>query len=132
MLDKYPKEVKLVFKHFPLPNHVFAREAAVAALAAHDQGKFWEFHTKLSDNYSGINSAMIQESAKAVGLDMERLRRKMSDPALQRLITRDITEGREIGIRGIPSIYINGKFLKDRNLLGFQKMIEAELKKKTP
>jgi protein-disulfide isomerase len=130
VLDKYPKEAKLVFKHFPLPNHMFAREAAIAALAAHDQGKFWEFHSKLADNYNRLNSALIQEIAKTVGLDIEKLRRKMSDPSIERLITRDITEGRHIGIRGVPTVFINGKLLRDRSLLGFQQMIEAELKKK--
>ena len=54
VLDKYPDDVKLVVKHFPLPMHKYAQKAATAALAANDQGKFWEFHSKLFKNYKII------------------------------------------------------------------------------
>jgi protein-disulfide isomerase len=47
VLEKNPNQVKLVFKNFPLRNHKFAMEAAIAALAAEKQGKFWEFHDLL-------------------------------------------------------------------------------------
>ena len=50
VLEKYPQDVKVVFKNFPLRSHIFAEKAAVAALAAGDQGKFWEFHD-LSYNF---------------------------------------------------------------------------------
>jgi protein-disulfide isomerase len=47
VLEKNPDSVKLVFKHFPLRNHKFARPASIAAMAAERQGKFWEFHDLL-------------------------------------------------------------------------------------
>jgi len=130
VLDRYPREVKLVFKNFPLTNHKFARKAARAALAANEQGKFWELHNKLFESYRVINDARIQDIARELGLDMEKLTRDMMSPAIQGLITRDVNNGRKIGIRGIPKIFINGKILKKRTLEGFQEMIEAELKKR--
>ncbi len=130
MLERYPKEVKLVAKNFPLSKHKFAKKAAKAALAANEQGKFWEFHNMLFENYKAINDAKIQEIATELGLDMERFTRDMNSQAVKGLIQRDISNARKIGIRGIPSVLINGKVLKNRRLKGFQQVIDAELKKK--
>jgi len=129
VLDKYPKDVKLVYKNFPFARHKFARKAATAALAAHEQGKFWEFHKELFKNYSNLNDAKIQEIAEELGLDMERFNKDMGDPAIEQLIIRDVKNGQQAGVRGIPTIFINGKLLKNRGLMGFQQMIDAELKK---
>ena len=130
VLERYPREVKLVFKNFPLARHRFARKAAGAALAAHVQGKFWEFHSKLIEGYRVINDAKIQDIARELGLDMERFARDMISPTIQDLIARDVSNGRKIGVRGIPQVFINGKTLKKRSLKGFKQMIEAELRKR--
>jgi protein-disulfide isomerase len=129
VLDKYPKKVRLVFKNFPLSMHPFAYKAAVAALAAHAQGKFWEFHNTLFENYKVLNDAKIQEIAKELKLDMERFNSAMKDPSIQQLIARDIKEGQQAGIEGIPTIYINGRLPHETSLQGIVNMIEAELKK---
>ena len=128
MLDKYPNEVKLVYKNFPLRNHKFAVKAAKAALAANAQGKYWEFHDHLYQNYRNLNDLKIQEIANKLHLDLEKLNKNMKDPDLQRLIIRDVKNGREIGVTGIPAVFVNGKRLKNRNLLGFEQMIVTELK----
>jgi len=129
VLDTYPENVKLVVKHFPLANHKYAHKAATAALAANVQGKFWEFHNKLFKNYDVINDAKIQDIAKELGIDMEKFNKDMLSPAIKSLIDRDMSNGREIGIRGTPTIFINGKALKNRSLQGIYQVIEAELKK---
>ena len=129
MLDKYPKDVKLVHKNFPLSKHKFAMKAAAAALAANTQGKFWEFHDRLFKNYKNLNDTKIQEIAKELALDMDRFNKDMKDPAIQKLIIRDVKDAQKAGVRGIPTVFIGGKLLKTRSLQGFQRMIEAELKK---
>ena len=130
MLDKYPKKVKLVFKNFPLASiHPFAHKAAVAALAAYAQGKFWEFHQKLFENYRVLNDAKIQEIATELKLDMERFNKAMQDQSIHELIVRDLKEGKEAGIEGIPIIFVNGKLPKETSPQGLEDMIEAELKK---
>jgi protein-disulfide isomerase len=129
VLDKYPENVKLVVKHFPLANHKYAHKAATAALAANVQGKFWEFHNKLFNNYDVINDAKIQDIAKELGIDMEKFNKDMQSPAIKSLIARDMNNGRQIGIRGTPTVFINGKTLKNRSLQGIYQVIEAELKK---
>jgi protein-disulfide isomerase len=129
VLEKYPKEVKLVFKNYPLARHKFARKAAAAVLAANEQGKFWDFHIKLYKDYKAINDAKIQEIAQNLGLNMEKFARDRASSAIQGLITRDFKNGKEIGVTGIPSVFVNGKAMKRRNLQGFQQTIAAELKK---
>jgi protein-disulfide isomerase len=132
VLDKYPKEVKLVFKNFPLSSiHPFAYKAAVSALAADAQGKFWEFHDKLVANYNALNDARIQGIAKELKLDMERFDSATQDPAIQKLIARDMEEGRQAGAEeGIPMVFVNGRLPKQGSLQGIEELIEAELKKK--
>jgi protein-disulfide isomerase len=129
VLDKYPNKVKLVVKNFPLPSHNFAYKAATAALAANAQGKFWEFHSQLFKNFNAINDAKIQDIAKELGLDMEKFNKDMQSPSIKTLISRDLSNGRQVGVRGTPTIFINGKTLKNRSLPGIYLVIEAELKK---
>ena len=131
MLDKFPKNVKLVIKNFPLRNHKFAYKAATAALAANVQGKFWEFHSKLFKNYNALNDAKIQDIAKELGLDIEKFNKDMKSPAIESLMAKDMDNGRQIGVRGTPTIFINGKTLRNRSLPGIYQVIEAELKKKS-
>jgi len=120
----FSDDVKLVIKNYPLKSHKFARKAAQAALAAKVQGKFWEYHHELFKNYKSINDTKIQDIARELNLDMEKFNQD------QQIINRDLQNGRRIGVRGTPTVYINGKRLSDRKLSGFTKMIEVELSKK--
>ncbi len=129
MLKKYPDDIKLVHKNFPLSKHKFAVKAAKAALAADKQGKFSEFHGKLFKNQRNLNDAMVQKIATELGLDVAKFNKDKNDPALQKLIMRDTKEARLAGIRGIPAVFINGKRLQARSLKAFQQMIDAERKK---
>lgn len=130
MLEKYPNDLKLVIKHFPLPTHKAARPASVAALAANNQGKFWEFHAKLFENYRALDEKKIEEIAVELGLDMEKFAVDQKSPEIAALIERDLKNGREIGVRGTPTIFLNGKRVKIRSTQGFQQLIEAEIAKK--
>ena len=130
MLEKNPKDVKLVMKQFPLPSHSFARKAATAALAAEKQGKFWEMHEKLFANQKQLGDAKVEEIARELGLNMEQFEQNLKDPALQARIDQDLKNGQEASVRGTPSIFLNGKLLNQRTLQGFQQFIDLELKKK--
>jgi protein-disulfide isomerase len=130
VLDKYPKKIKLVFKNFPLSSaHPFAYAAAIAALAADTQGKFWEFHNKLFENQKVLNDAKIQEIAQSLKLDMDRFNKALHDPAIQKVIARDIEEAQGAGIESVPIVFVNGKLPKQGSLQGLEYLIEAELMK---
>ena len=120
----------MAIKNYPLPNHKFARQAAVAALAANRQGKFWEFHDELYKNYSRLSQEKIQEIAQQLGLDMAKLDQDMKSPEINAIVENDLREGQNAGVRGIPTIFINGRLLRDRSFAGFQAAIEKELAEK--
>jgi len=126
--EKYPNDVKLVIKHFPLQIHDYARKAAIAALAAGKQGKFWEFHEKLFANQKDLNDAKVEAIAAELSLDKEKFKKDLQDPAIASVIDRDMNGGLKANVQGTPSIFINGKLLNQRNLL--LQAIEATLKKK--
>ena len=131
MLELYPNDVKLVFKNFPLTTiHKFAMNASVAALAANQQGKFWEYHSEIFKNYNQLNDAKFDEIAGSLGLDIEQFKKDMQSPALKAMVQRDLQDGIEAGVRGTPSIFINGRVLQQRSLQRFQQIIDEELAKK--
>jgi len=104
-------------------------KAAVAALAAGSQGKFWEFHDLLFENYNRLNDQKIKDIALAVGLNQEEYEKKKKDPAITRQVRQDLSEGQKAGVRGTPTIFINGIRLRDRSLKGFQAAIDKQLQK---
>jgi len=103
-------------------------KAAQAALAAREQGKFWEIHEKLFENYRTLSEEKIKEIAGSLGLDMEKLGQDMNSPAVQNILSRDFNEGRRIGLRGIPTILINGRIVERYGPAELQALIEEELK----
>jgi len=129
VLGKNPVTVKVVYKHFPLQNHKFARKAAAAALAADRQGKFWPFHDRLFDSYNRLSDQKIREIAVSLGLNMETFDKDLKDPAIQAKIRQDFQDGNRADVRGTPAVYINGRVLKNRTLAGFQENIDKELGK---
>ena len=129
MLEKYPKEVKIVFKNYPLRNHRFSQKAAVAALAAGQQGRFWEFHDLLFKNYQQLSDAKIKEIAKELVLDLEMFEKDCKAPQVMAMIRKDILEGSNAGVRGTPTVFVNGRALRKRTLQEFQSAIERELGK---
>ncbi len=131
MLEQYPNDVKLVFKNFPLERiHKFAKNAAIAVLAANQQGKFWEYHDELFKNYNKLNDAKFDEIAQSLELNMEQFKQDMQNPAIAAIVQRDLKDGVAAGVRGTPSIFVNGRSLKQRSLPGFKQVIDDELAKK--
>jgi protein-disulfide isomerase len=128
VLERFPKQVKLVFKNFPLRNHKFARQAAIAALAAEKQGKFWEFHDLLFKDYNHLNEEKIREIAQQLKLNMKKFDKDRKDPQIMAMINRDIAEGNQAGVRGTPTVFINGRLLRNRSMAGFQELIKKAVK----
>ncbi len=129
LLAKYPKDVKLVIKQYPLRNHPTARQSALAALAANKQGKFWEFHSQLFANHDALSPQKLDEIARSFDLDMTKFKEDLMSQDVVSLIVRDVREGQKIGIGGTPTIFLNGKQIKDRTFRAMDKLIERELAK---
>jgi protein-disulfide isomerase len=129
VLEQYPQEVKVVYKNFPLKSHKYSRLAAAAVIAADRQGKFWEFHDLLYKNSKHLNDQKIQEIAIILGLDKKRFLNDLSDPQIQEIIDQELSEAARLGVNSTPTVFINGKRLRDRSLEEFQAQIEKELHK---
>ena len=129
MLEKNPNTVKIVFKNFPIRSHKFAIQAAVAALAADRQGKFWDFHDELFNHYNKLNEEKVQEIAEKLKLDKVQFEKDRQDPLLMEQIKYDYNEGIRIGVRSVPTVFVNGRKLKERSLEGFQTLIDKELER---
>ena len=100
----------------------------MAALAAKNQGMFWKFHKALLKNYTALNDEKIQSIARNMGLDMDRFNTDKNSPENRAMILEDQKDARRIGVRGTPSVFINGKSVKNNRLGTLSRIIAAELK----
>jgi protein-disulfide isomerase len=109
VVKKYPGKVQLVFKHFPLSSHEHAEMAARAAVAAAQQGKFWELHHALFANQTQLDEATIERLARELGLDEKQFNVDRKGEAAADRVTQDKKQAEKLGLRGTPLIYVNGR-----------------------
>ena len=130
VLAAYPGKVKLIFKQFPLDMHSQAALAAHAAIAAHQQGKFWQMHDAMFAHRAELSRTTILALAKNVGLDMPRFQTDLDSPAVKKIVTRDMEDGDKAGVEGTPSVFINGqKYNGSLDLPAIKKILDEQLKK---
>lgn len=129
MLENNTGKVKLVFKNFPLRRHKYATKAAMAALAADKYGKFWTFHDRLFLEHDKLSDQKIREIARNLGFNSDEFKKMMTDPKILAKIQRDVLEGRQAGVTGTPTVFVNGRRLRDYSLNGLQMLIDKELEK---
>ncbi len=127
VLDKYPDTVKIVYKHYPLPSHKEAFPAALASMAAAEQGKFWQYHDELFRNQNALSSELYLEIAGRLGLDLQKFTLDMMRPSLRQKIEADIADGKKAGVTGTPTIFVDGRRLKNRDLATISSLIDEEL-----
>ena len=130
IFDTYGKDVRVIFKHAPLPFHADAPLASEAALAAGAQGKFWEYHDVLFANQKDLKRESLDKFAGQVGLNMGKFKADLDSNKFKAQVERDKALATSIGAGGTPNFYVNG-----RNLVGaqpfeaFKKIIDEELVK---
>jgi protein-disulfide isomerase len=129
VLEQYPKDVKMIFKNYPLAYHAFSRKAAIAAAAAQRQGEFWEYHDRLFANYDHLDDQKFREIASELNLDLETFEKDMNDPATSLRVDKDYQLGRSVGVGGTPTIFINGSITKARTLEEIRTIVEGNLEK---
>lgn len=125
---EYGQDVRLVYKHNPLPFHKEALPAALASEAAGRQGKFWKMHDLLFDNQRELKDDDLQRYAKKLRLNRKKFRRDLKDQGLRRKVEDDRKQAAKLGARGTPAFFINGRFLSGAQPFdSFAKLIDAEL-----
>jgi len=129
VLKAYPKDVKLVFKHYPLPFHNYAMLAAKASEAAKEQGKFWEMHDLIFQNVGKVNEQLLKDFAQQLGLNVEKFSSDLASNKYDQIIQQDLGLGRSSDVSGTPTLFINGKRMQSRSIDDFKQAINAILKK---
>lgn len=127
---KYEDQVRLVFRHQPLPMHGQARLAAAASMAAHEQGRFWEFHDALFANQRALDRASLEALAAKLNLDVERFKRSLDSSTWSNYVDTEVAEAQRRGVRGTPTFFVNGQPITGAQPLQvFTQAIDAELRR---
>ncbi len=128
VMKKYPKDVRVVFKDYPLDFHENALPAAVGARCAGQQGKFWEMHEALFANMSELGPQKIRELAGSLALDSKKFEACLVDPSIAQAVQADQAEGARFGVEGTPAFFVNGVPLSGAQPIdAFIPIIEREL-----
>lgn len=132
MQEVYGDNVRLVWKHFPLPSlHPDAPAAHIASVAAQKQGKFWEFHDRLFANQRNMKRDALLGHARELGLDMDRFESDMASLSNKAPVDNDTREARSMGLTGTPAFFVNGRYLRGAQPFeAFAKVIDEELQKR--
>jgi len=102
-------KTNVIFKNFPLSFHPDAQLAAQAAMAAREQGKFWEMHDLLYANQAALKREDLLRTATELGLDMDRFSKDLDSDRVKQIVAADFFEGMKLGVQGTPTFFINGK-----------------------
>lgn len=125
-MSSFEGDVRLIFKHYPLPGHGKAAPASYTSWAAHQQGKFWEFHDRLFESKADIGA--VPEWAKELGLDPDKLGEDMESGAARAAIDQDMLAGAKVGVSGTPAFFVNGHVYRGkRDAVQWKQIIAAEL-----
>lgn len=103
------EQLRFVFRHFPRTNvHPHAEAAAEVAEAAGEQGKFWEMHDKLFENYNRLDGEHLIGYAEELGLDMQQFDRAITGRIYVGKVREHLQSAMESGVKGTPTYFING------------------------
>ena len=135
IIREYGPRVRLVYREFPLvPTHQHALAAARAAEAAGMQGKFWEMHGLIFETQRSWHEAfdvrpIFEEYARRIGLDVEKFKKDLSSSTVERRIFLDGKRGHELGVKGTPTVFLNGREVPFESLPAqrLRLLIDAEL-----
>jgi protein-disulfide isomerase len=105
----YGDKVRIVFKDFPLPNHLEAPKAAEAAHCAGEQGKYWELHDQMFANQQALQIPMIKQYATQLGLDMNAFSQCLDSGKHSARVAENMKSGEALGVGSTPTLYVNGR-----------------------
>jgi protein-disulfide isomerase len=104
----YARNLKFVFRHFPLAEtHQYAEAAAMAAEAAGRQGMFWQMHDMIYEHQPQLNIRSLLGFAEALELNMIQFEEDMSNKTVAAKVEADLESGMRSGVNGTPSFFIN-------------------------
>lgn len=109
LLKKYDGKILFAYRHFPLPNHSQAMQAAEASECAKEQGKFWEMHDLVFANQDTLDNDSYHGFAEQLEIDLAKFDLCMSEHRYAESILKDRSDGQSYGVTGVPTFFINGR-----------------------
>ncbi|MEX0649455.1 MAG: thioredoxin domain-containing protein [Candidatus Andersenbacteria bacterium] len=128
--EQYKEQpVRFIYRQFPIRSaHPQAQLAAEASLAAHAQGKFWEYHDLLFSNQRALARENLERYAEQLELNMDEFRKALDDGTYKDAIEQDLEDGRIVGVPGTPSLFINdSEYLGERSVSAISTHIDSLL-----
>jgi len=130
LTDTYPKDVRIVWKHQPLPFHPQAMPAASAAEAAREQGKFWQMHDLMFENQQSLAPGQYEQWATKIGLDPKKFQAASASEKTKARIQEDMQLGSKVGANGTPTLFVNCRqIVGAQPYESFKKMVDEEIAK---
>jgi protein-disulfide isomerase len=105
----YPKDVRFVFRHFPLPMHPDAPLAARAGVAAQAQGKFWQMHDWMYAHQRELDRASLEKAAASFGMDLAKFRAALDNAATEARVQADAQAAQSVQVSATPTFFVNGR-----------------------
>ncbi len=127
LVADYPGQVALVYRHFPLPNHQYARPAAEATEAAGEQGKFWEMHDAIFANQDRLSPAIFRQLAAQIGLDLSSYDAALASGRPKAALEADMAAAKRVGVSYTPYILVGGEQFSGRSFDDLRVMVEGKL-----
>jgi protein-disulfide isomerase len=126
LMTMYPGQVRWVFKHYPLQLvHRRAALAHEAAIAAQEQGKFWEMHELIMANQTRVSHTDLYGYAEQIGLDMAAFKEALETRKYRPRVIRDMQEARGLRVAVTPTYFVNGtRYIGGRSANGFRLIVE--------
>ena len=101
-------KAKYYFRDFPLSYHQYAQKAAEASRCANDQGKFWEYHSKVFESQETLSEDNLKKWATDLGMDKAKFNDCLDTGKFEEAVKKDFTDGQTAGVQGTPSFFVNG------------------------
>ncbi|HLC93402.1 MAG TPA: thioredoxin domain-containing protein [Patescibacteria group bacterium] len=129
IFQKNSSTLRIALRHFPLPQHPYARKAAEAAQIAGEQGKFWEYTTILFENQENLKETDLIKYAQQVGLDVEIFTTALQSGTYATIVNDDLSAAQKLKISQTPTFFLNGKMMDIKNLEDFSAQINSAIEK---
>lgn len=116
--EEFAGEITYVVRYFPLPGHVNSTDAAIAAEAAGEQGRFEDMYHRLFETQAewgeGKESRadLFRSFAEEIGLDLAAYDAAVTNAATVERVELDLNEGRALGVSSTPTFFVDGQLLE--------------------
>lgn len=127
IFEKYKDHMRLVYRHFPLPQHPNSKLSAIASQAAQEQGTFWPYADMLFENQEKLDKDSLIKYAENLGMNVEKFKMDLEDTKYASQVENDFQTAGKIGLNATPSFILNDVLMQFTTLEDFENQIVQAL-----